>query len=72
MKDKNLDALHSSMDILIIGLHVSILFELNGNLTDSTVFYIHFWEVPVLKLPVHFDLHFSLFSLCRPTRPTCG
>ena len=37
MKEKNLDAQHANMDILIAGLGVLICFELKGNLTDSTV-----------------------------------
>ena len=37
MKEKNLDALRSSMDILIDALGVFINFELKGNLTDFTI-----------------------------------
>ena len=37
MKEKNLDALHTNMDISIAGQGVLILFEIKGNLTDSTV-----------------------------------
>ena len=37
MKEKNLDALHSSMEISIAGLGVLIHFKLKGILTDSTV-----------------------------------
>ena len=37
MKEKNLHALCSSMDILTAGLGVQIRFELKGNVTDSTV-----------------------------------
>ena len=34
-KEKNLDALRFSMDILIAGLGILIRFELKGKLTDS-------------------------------------
>ena len=37
MKEKNLGALRSSIDILISGVEVFILFEFKGNLTDSTL-----------------------------------
>ena len=37
MKEKNLGALTSNMDILISGLEVLMLFELKGNFTDSMV-----------------------------------
>ena len=37
MKEGNLEALRSNMDILITGLDVCHVFESKGNLTDSTV-----------------------------------
>ena len=37
MKEKNLGALHSNMDIFISGMDVSYLLNLRDNLTDSTV-----------------------------------
>ena len=40
MKEKNLGALHSNMEILISGLDVFAPFKCKDNLTDSTVWHI--------------------------------
>ena len=37
MKEGNMEVLHANIDIFTVGLEVCHVFELKGNLTDSTI-----------------------------------
>ena len=58
----NLDALHSSMDILIAGRGVLIHFELNCSLTDSTVWNTGETGVIYRQSPIFLSLTKSLHA----------